>query len=149
MKTKIVILLVMLVGFMATNLAKAFVIGDRVQANGTVNVRQTPAGTILGTQNLGSQGSVGGGPTVASLNGTSYTWYSINFDAGVDGWVADIGLTLVPNQTPTQSSINQYRADSAPIHERALRVGRLAKTKRMAFAQCSWSMAIWKSVVVT
>jgi pimeloyl-ACP methyl ester carboxylesterase len=85
----------------------AFSIGDRVQANGTVNVRATAAGTLLGTQSSGSQGAVIGGPTVATLNGTSYTWYNINFDSGTDGWVADIGLISAPPtvQTVAASSV--------------------------------------------
>ena len=86
----------------------AFNIGDRVQANGTVNVRPSPAGTpVSGLQSSGSQGAVTGGPTVATLNGTSYTWYNINFDSGTDGWVADIGLISAPPtvQTVAASSI--------------------------------------------
>src|SRR5258705_4595971 len=83
--------------------ALAFLVGDRVQANATVNVRPSPAGTpASGTQSSGSQGSVVGGQTNATLSGTSYTWYNINFDSGTDGWVADIGLTLVASlQQPT------------------------------------------------
>jgi hypothetical protein len=42
----------------------AISLGDRVQANGTVNVRQAAAGTVLGTQSSGSQGKTIGGPTV-------------------------------------------------------------------------------------
>ncbi len=49
---------------------------------------------------------------MAVLSGTSYTWFNINFDSGVDGWVADIGLTPIANQTPTYSSANQYRTDT-------------------------------------
>ena len=93
----------------------AISIGDRVRANGTVNVRQTAAGTLLGTQSSGSQGTVIGGPTVASLGGTSYTWFNTNFDSGTDGWVADIGLTLVTANPPSISSVspNPITADAA------------------------------------
>src|SRR5262245_57756184 len=94
-KSEILKVVALLVWFVAANIAGALQIGDRVQANSTVNVRQTPAGAPLGTQSAGSQGTVVGGPTVASLSGTSYIWYNINFDAGVDGWVADIGLAAV------------------------------------------------------
>jgi PKD repeat protein len=76
----------------------AIVIGSRVQTNDVVNVRQTPAGTILGTQSSGKQGTVTGGPSVASLNGTSFTWFNVDFDSGLDGWVADIGLNPVSQQ---------------------------------------------------
>jgi surface antigen len=81
--------------------AFAISLADRVEANGTVNVRQTPAGTALGQQTLGSFGVTIGGPTTASLNGTSYTWWNVNFDAGTDGWVADVGLNSVVPSSPT------------------------------------------------
>lgn len=71
----------------------AFNIGDQIQVTGTFNVRQTPAGTILGTQSLGSRGVVIDGPTVATLSGTTFTWWNIDFGSGADGWVADTGLT--------------------------------------------------------
>lgn len=88
--------------------AAAIKVGDRVETNATVNVRQTAAGTSLGTQSSGKLGTVIGGPTVASLSGTSYTWFNINFDTGIDGWVADIGLDLarcdiIVQGTPTIS----------------------------------------------
>src|SRR4051812_35871553 len=71
----------------------AFGIGAKIQTVGSFNVRQTPAGTVLGTQSLGSRGVVVGGPTVALLNGTAFTWWNIDFASGTDGWVADTGLT--------------------------------------------------------
>ena len=71
-------------------------------------MRSTPAGTALGQQSSGSLGVVIGGPSTATLNGTSYTWYDVDFDTGVDGWVADsgsaIGLTVVTPAAPTQNS---------------------------------------------
>lgn len=89
--------------------AAAVSLGDRVEANGTVNVRSTPAGTpASGQQSSGSLGVVIGGPSTATLSGTSYTWYDVDFDTGVDGWVADsgsaIGLTVVAPAAPTQNS---------------------------------------------
>lgn len=89
--------------------ALAVSLGDRVAANGTVNVRPSPAGTpVSGQQSSGSLGVVIGGPQTATLSGTSYTWYDVNFDTGVDGWVADsgsaIGLTVVTPATPSSPS---------------------------------------------
>ena len=83
----------------------AFNIGDRVQTTGTFNVRQTPAGTVLGTQSTGAIGTVTGGPTNADLSGTTYTWYDIDFDTGVDGWVASTGLT---NIVPATNTVNSW-----------------------------------------
>src|ERR1039458_10011709 len=82
----------------------AFSVGDKLQANGTVNVRQTAAGTLLGTQSSGTQGTVIGGPTVATLNGTQYTWYNMDWPSAPDGWVADIGLISAPPTVQTLSA---------------------------------------------
>jgi GH25 family lysozyme M1 (1,4-beta-N-acetylmuramidase) len=81
--------------------AFALALGDKVQANGTVNVRQTAAGTALGTQSSGSQGVIIAGPQTASLNGTSYTWWDVTFSTSPSGWVADIGLTAIVPAAPT------------------------------------------------
>jgi GH25 family lysozyme M1 (1,4-beta-N-acetylmuramidase) len=92
-------------GFLIGNFdALAISLGDRIQANSTVNVRQTAAGTVLGTQSSGSLGVTIGGPTIATLNGTQYTWWNINFDTGVDGWVATVGFNAVTPATPTSPS---------------------------------------------
>ncbi len=79
--------------------------GQRVATNATVNVRSTAAGTNLGTQTSGSQGLVTNGPTTASLAGTSYTWWLINFDSGVDGWVASIGIDTLVGPPSAPSSL--------------------------------------------
>ena len=61
-----------------------FAIGTRVQVvNTTINVRESPGGTLLGTQRVGSLGTVLAGPTVTP-NGV--VWYQIDYDSGVDGW---------------------------------------------------------------
>ena len=65
----------------------AISVGDRVSANSNLNVRPSPgSSTLLGTQSGGSQGYVVAGPQVASLQGTSYVWWQVNWDTGVDGW---------------------------------------------------------------
>jgi pectate lyase len=77
-----------------------FDIGDRVKQidpNGA-NVRATPAGTLIGTQPLDAQGKVLEGPTVAGSN--NITWYNIDWDAGVDGWVGEADLEEVVTPTP-------------------------------------------------
>jgi len=68
--------------------------GDRVRANATVNVRSSPAGSLIASQPNGASGTVVDGPTTASLAGVSYTWWKIDFDSGADGWVASGGLDL-------------------------------------------------------
>ena len=80
-----------------SSLCWGIAVNDRVQVvNGASNVRSTAAGSVVGTQAAGSLGTVVNGPTVASLGGTSYTWWNVNWDVGFDGWVADTGLSLIP-----------------------------------------------------
>jgi hypothetical protein len=74
----------------------AFNVGDEVQTTTTVYVRQTAAGTSLGTQSSGTVGTIIGGPTVATLNGTQYTWWNISFSSSPSGWVAAAYLVIAP-----------------------------------------------------
>ena len=70
-----------------------FVIGDRVQATATLVIRGGPSKTspYLGDQPVGIQGVVGDGPILDAVSG--FTYYRINFDAGVDGWCGEDKLT--------------------------------------------------------
>jgi chitodextrinase len=63
-----------------------FKIGDRVQTTGKVNVRSEPtsSGTVLGTQPTSARGEVMGGPWYWNSN----WWWQVDFDSGIDGWVA-------------------------------------------------------------
>ncbi len=75
-----------------------FSVNDRIQTTAVVNVRGTasPTGTLLGTQAIGMQGVVTGGPTA---NG-GYNWWNINFDSGVDGWSAEDYLVRATTSAP-------------------------------------------------
>jgi len=76
-------------------------LGDRVQTTATLNVRSSAAGTAIGQQSSGTQGVTIGGPTTAVLSGTTYTWWNVDFDSGVDGWVAaEAGLSSIAPTTP-------------------------------------------------
>ena len=96
-----ILLLLMALGFSSEILAIS--VGDRVNASSNLNVRPSPgSSTTLGTQDAGSQGIVVSGPQVASLQGTSYSWWQINWDDGPDGWSIESGLTaIVPSPTIT------------------------------------------------
>jgi hypothetical protein len=50
---------------------------------------------LLGTVNSGNQGNIIGGPQTALLSGISYTFWDVNFNDGVDGWVPSNYLALV------------------------------------------------------
>ena len=69
-----------------------FVIGDRVQVSAASNnVRDAPAGTLIGVQPLGALGTVRAGPVVAGSN--QITWWEIDYDTGTDGWTGEGTLT--------------------------------------------------------
>src|SRR5687768_10945675 len=78
-----------------------FSIGDPVAmlAN-SVNVRAAAAGTVVGSQNSGQAGVVTSGPVVKALNGTTYTWYAVNWNTGADGWSADSYIGPVAPAAP-------------------------------------------------
>jgi hypothetical protein len=112
---KIVALLVGL-ACLQSEIVYAFNVGDTVQANGLVWVRQTAGGTYIGDQPSGTQGTVIGGPTVAKIGGagTSYNWYNINWPSSPDGWVADVGLVSAGLAAPTLTSIIQLCDGTTP-----------------------------------
>jgi len=67
----------------------AIINGGKVKVNfNQVNVRKTANGSILGRQNYGKYGTVISGPVTRG----GYTWWNINFNSGIDGWVADIAI---------------------------------------------------------
>lgn len=77
---------------------------QRVITNDTVNVRYTPAGALKGSQPEGVFGRTLTDGTLAWLNGEPYAWYKVDFDSGVDGWVAHVGLErIIP---PTITSVS-------------------------------------------
>lgn len=72
--------------------SKMFSLDDRVEVNHFANIRQTAGGSILGQQEDEAQGTVIGGPAWASVGGTAYWFWHINFDQNPDGWVAESTL---------------------------------------------------------
>ncbi|HEY4490279.1 MAG TPA: PA14 domain-containing protein [Candidatus Paceibacterota bacterium] len=86
--------------------AQSLQIGSTITATSNINVRLTPSllGAKLGVQLLNSFGRIIAGPTA----GSGYSWWKIDFNAGVDGWVAGnyivsaIGTSPAsPSQIPT------------------------------------------------
>jgi hypothetical protein len=84
------------------NPSTKFVNGQQVRTNTTANVRQAPAGALLGSQTSGSIGIVTAGPSFAVLNGENVWWWTVNFTSGVDGWVGEDMLDVYssPSSTP-------------------------------------------------
>ena len=72
--------------FTLTPRSTAFTLGQDVQvAPGPVNVRSTPNGAILGTQQTANAGAVIAGPVQAD----NLWWWQIDYDTGADGWSAE------------------------------------------------------------
>jgi hypothetical protein len=78
----------------SSNSAEAFKPSQSVATTATVNVRAGGAldGALLGTQANGRKGVVMSDAPVVS---GGYTWYRINFESGVDGWVVSLYLRSV------------------------------------------------------
>jgi len=75
-------------------------INDRITVNTgntelALNVRTTANGTITGQQLTGAVGTVIGGPQSVGV----HTWWQVNFDSGVDGWVASGFTELISPPT--------------------------------------------------
>jgi hypothetical protein len=73
-----------------------FNVGDRFPTTAKLNVRATPNGRRVGSQNLGVKGSVVAGPQYVK----GYYWYQINYDTGVDGWSVQDYLQSLSTPTP-------------------------------------------------
>ena len=104
--------------------------GQKVLTNATVNVRATANGTILGTQPSGRQGTVTGGPTTTG----GYTWWNVNFDSGLDGWVASIGIdVLPPNLVPSNYTISPNSGPAGTSFNVSFRINNTGGSSAAAF----------------
>jgi len=78
-----------------------FVAGDKIITTSAVKVRAigSLSGAVLGSQKNGSLGTIVAGPVRASNN----AWYRVNFDVGIDGWVAaaNFGHADLPDEEET------------------------------------------------
>lgn len=78
-------------------------VGERIQVTQDVAVRPSPGGALSGTQLTGAQGVVVSGPGSA----WGLTWWQVNFDAGVDGWVTADRLGVLTVGYPGPVSVLQ------------------------------------------
>lgn len=95
--------------------ATLFATGQSVEVIiGTSNIRATPAGTLLGTQIVGAQGTISGGPRYAEGIAGSHLhwWYEVNFTSGTDGWIGLDRLQVAGGTPPPDESIIPPTADS-------------------------------------
>jgi hypothetical protein len=79
-----------------------FSVGDYVTPSPSVNVRDVPAGTLLGTHAPPDIGTVKSGPTMADYNGAPVDWYEVIWATNPqDGWSGDDNLVLSDSPPPT------------------------------------------------
>ena len=79
-----------------TGTSAKFQIGDTVQTTANLNVRQTANGTVLGTQVLGSRGTIIGPSDGRPVSAGGYNWWQIDYASGDDGWSGGNYLTQAP-----------------------------------------------------
>ncbi|TSC73698.1 MAG: hypothetical protein G01um101444_480 [Parcubacteria group bacterium Gr01-1014_44] len=79
-----------------------FSLDDYIKEKNISNVRKTPGGSLLGKQSEDAGGIIIGGPVRASVGGSSYWFWNIDFEDGVDGWVSEstIGAASPPPPPP-------------------------------------------------
>jgi hypothetical protein len=78
-----------------------FALGQRVQVNelGPANVRTGAGGTLLGTQPIGTFGTITGKP----MGYNDLIWWPVDYDSGIDGWSTE-GLLLAATPAPVPPS---------------------------------------------
>src|ERR1041385_4959850 len=117
------------VGFTTSTWA-AFSVGDRIVANSTVNVRSTPGGTAVGQHFSNDRGTIAGGPTNATYNGTSYTWYKVTWDtAPTSGWSIQDGVTGGPTLTSPSTVVGANVAQTVTFNGANIPSGSMVKLR--------------------
>ncbi|HEY8685985.1 MAG TPA: hypothetical protein VIO57_10305 [Chloroflexota bacterium] len=89
-----------------------FIIGQQVATVKAANVRQTAAGTLLGSQPAGAVGTVAGGPTSGNFGGTAYVWWDVKFVTGTGGWVAADNLAASGSTVPPPPPSSLLNSDN-------------------------------------
>lgn len=95
-----------------------FTSGTSIITTSALNVRKTAglSGTVVGLQQIGAIGTVLQNTPIAS---DGYTWISVNFTSGADGWVADSFLQnyVAPTPEPTPAPTPEPTPTPAPTPE--------------------------------
>jgi uncharacterized protein YgiM (DUF1202 family) len=96
-----------------------FPIGSNVVVNSNnVNIRSGPGTTysVTGQLSTGATAQVIGGPT----SGNGYTWYKIQYQGSVTGWIAGIYLTLSSGPPSGGFGVNSWiMLDDPPVNVRS------------------------------
>jgi hypothetical protein len=91
------LLFVALASLLFSSDAQALALYDRVQATGTLNVRDAAAGNLLTTEYVGNKGFIIGGPVTATYQGISYVWWQVSWDNYLSGgWSIANTMQTIP-----------------------------------------------------
>jgi hypothetical protein len=95
---------------------QVFAIAARIRIKNNANVRDNPAGTVIGQQLIGQEGTAVAGPQQAS----NITWWQVDFDTGVDGWVDERFMVVLetvlskPLDVCLPAALNENVGGTAP-----------------------------------
>ncbi len=82
-----------------------FSIDENVETKSLANIRKSPGGTLIGSQEKGALGVVIGGPVQESVDGTYFWFWNINFENDPNGWVAASMLKSAPVPVPIEEVV--------------------------------------------
>jgi surface antigen/uncharacterized membrane protein len=112
-----------------------FNLGDRVQANSTVNVRDSAGGNSIGQHVVGDMGTIIGGMAGATYGNPPkyYQWWNVNWDSGSDGWSVEDALSKsslptitspLPGSTLVSSTVTFQWSSGTGVTNYFLYIGR-------------------------
>ena len=90
---------------LSTKPSVVFALDENVVTKSLANIRKSPGGTLVGTQEKGALGVVVGGPVQESIDGTNFWFWNINFENNPDGWVAASMIKSAPAPAPAEEIV--------------------------------------------
>ncbi|MGR3179028.1 MAG: CARDB domain-containing protein, partial [Candidatus Anammoxibacter sp.] len=70
-----------------------------VEAVTSLNVRNSPGGSWIGSRQAGSEGTIKEGFVNADFNGSNFNWWKVQWDSGLFGWSVTTGLQKITSST--------------------------------------------------
>ncbi len=91
----------------STKPSVVFSLDENIVTKSLANIRKSPGGTLIGTQEKGASGVVVGGPVQESVDGTYFWFWNINFENDPDGWVAASMIKSAPAPAPVEETVTE------------------------------------------
>ncbi len=93
----------------------AFSLDQYVVAKSLSNIRKSAGGKLVGTQIKGALGVVVGGPVRASIGGSDYWFWNINFENDPDGWVSESMIKNAPAPKPEPAPVEEAAVNESIV----------------------------------